>query len=544
MASLDLAAIGVFVAIVLIAGLAFSRSGQNMSSFFAAGGSVPWGISGISLFMSFFSVGTFVVWGSIAYQHGFVAITIQLTMSVAGFIVGLVIAPAWNRTGALTAAEYISKRLGRPAQKFYTYLFLFSALFTAGAFLYPIGKIIEVATGVPLELCIVVLGSLVIAYTAVGGLWAVLVTDVLQFVVLTAAVIILVPLALGNVQGLSGFLAAVPEGFTALTSSEYSWGFMFAFGLYNAVFIGGNWAYVQRYTSVANPAAARRVGLLFGALYIVSPIVWMLPPMIYRVMEPTLSGLDSEGAYLLIAKEVLPSGIFGIVLGGMIFATASSVNTTLNICAGVFTNDVFRFLKPDSYDEHNMLVARLATVTFGVFAVVVALLVQHMGGIVEVVFSVAALTGGALFLPPIWSLFSRRQTGFSVVSTTIVALAINLAFKFVTPTLFDLSLSRSVEMIVGVFVPIALLCGFELLSKGQVSESDVSRAAEQEDNSADNSQNIYGTKVIAYGVLATGAMIAALGLIADQGAVLVSTVGLVICGIASVVLAAVARLKA
>ncbi len=63
MASLDLAAIGVFVAIVLIAGLAFSRSGQNMSSFFAAGGSVPWGISGISLFMSFFSVGTFVVWG-------------------------------------------------------------------------------------------------------------------------------------------------------------------------------------------------------------------------------------------------------------------------------------------------------------------------------------------------------------------------------------------------------------------------------------------------------------------------------------------------
>ena len=109
---LDYIVIGLFATLIVLAGLAFMRSGKDMKSFFAAGGSVPWSISGLSLFMSFFFAGTFVVWGSIAYQYGLVAITIQLTMAIGGFVVGYLIAPAWHRTGALTVAEFIRERLG------------------------------------------------------------------------------------------------------------------------------------------------------------------------------------------------------------------------------------------------------------------------------------------------------------------------------------------------------------------------------------------------------------------------------------------------
>ncbi len=76
-----------------------------MKSFFAAGGAVPWWINGLSLFMGFVSAGTFVVWGSIAYTSGWVAITIQWTMCLAGFLVGFLIAPKWHKTKSLTAAE-------------------------------------------------------------------------------------------------------------------------------------------------------------------------------------------------------------------------------------------------------------------------------------------------------------------------------------------------------------------------------------------------------------------------------------------------------
>ena len=80
MAPLDYIVIILFTLGVLAAGLSFGESGKNMKTFFAGGGAVPWWVSGLSLFMSFFSAGTFVAWGSLAYMHGFVSITIQWTM--------------------------------------------------------------------------------------------------------------------------------------------------------------------------------------------------------------------------------------------------------------------------------------------------------------------------------------------------------------------------------------------------------------------------------------------------------------------------------
>ncbi|MGJ8679456.1 sodium:solute symporter family protein [Paraglaciecola sp.] len=537
MSHFDIAIALAFSALVFILGLSFSRSGNNVKSFFAAGGAVPWWISGLSLFMSFFSVGTFVIWGAIAYNNGLVAVTIQTTMSIAGFIVGFYIAPKWNRTKALTAAEFITQRLGAGIQKFYTLIFLFISIFGSGAFLYPVGKMLEVTAGVPLSTAIIILGSLIILYTAVGGLWAVLVTDVLQFVVLVAAVLIVVPLAFEQVNGISGFIAQSPEGFFSLTNAEYDPWFMFAFGFYNMVFIGGSWAYVQRYTSVASPKDAKKVGFLFGGLYLLAPMIWMLPPMIYRIMQPNLSSSEAEGAYLMISQQVVPDGVMGLILGAMVFATASSVNTTLNIASGVFTNDIYRIFRTKASVKETMRVARFSTLVFGLIATGVALMVQNMGGIVEVVFSLAAITGAALFLPPIWSLFSKAQTGTSVVVTTLVSLLVNGFFKFVSPVLFDFKLERSPEMLVGVLVPLILLSLFELhfrLAKSH-NQQYIDYMNNRIDNSTfesqdhnDDQQNLYGRKIIAIGIGMIGLFVLGLGWMADYAQGVLAMVGMAI----------------
>src|SRR5690606_4024030 len=122
---------------------------------------------------------------------------------------------------------------------------------------------------------ILLLGGIIMVYTAVGGLWAVVVTDVLQFVILTAAVLIVLPLSIEKVGGLANFAESAPETFFNVFNGEYSPLFIAAFCAYNLVFIGGNWAYVQRYTSTKNTKSASKVGYLFGALYLVSPIIWM-----------------------------------------------------------------------------------------------------------------------------------------------------------------------------------------------------------------------------------------------------------------------------
>ena len=162
-----------------------------------------------------------------------------------------------HKTGALTAAEYITHRLGTRTQKIYTYLFLFVSLFTTGAFLYPVAKIVEVSTGLPLNACILLLGCFCILYVTVGGLWAVMSTDVLQFVILTAAVLIVVPMSFARIEGVTEFIRSASDGFFQLTNEDYTLGFIIAFGIYNAIFLGGNWAYVQRYTSVASRSSSR-----------------------------------------------------------------------------------------------------------------------------------------------------------------------------------------------------------------------------------------------------------------------------------------------
>lgn len=536
MHNLDYIVIFLFSLLVITAGLSFRRSGSDMKSYFAAGGAVPWSISGLSLFMSFFSAGTFVVWGSIAYEYGLVAITIQLTMAAAGFFVGSLIAPAWRKTGVLTAAEFIRLRLGDQVQQFYTYLILILSLAYTGAFLYPVAKIVNVSTGFPINACIILLGVLILIYTAVGGLWAVIITDVLQFVILTAAVLIVVPLAVQNAGGLRQFTQAAPGDFFNLTNGEYTAGFIVAFVIYNTIFIGGNWAYVQRYTSVGTPRAARKVGFLFGGLYLISPIIWMLPPMLYRIVNPELSGLENEGAYLLICKEVLPIGMLGLMLGGMIFATASSVNTTLNLSAAVLTNDLYKIFRPDATNKQIMRVARLSTILFGLGTIGVALLVPAAGGIVEVVLSVGAVTGCSLYGPPIWAIFSKRHTGRSILACTLLGLGINVLFKFVTPFTIGLALSRAEEMLAGALVPFALLAGYELWArvKDQVSEEYRIFAAREikvtteEEHQSSGRQNTYGLKVLALMLGLVGLLIIALGAIAGEETVLVVVMGTIL----------------
>jgi solute:Na+ symporter, SSS family len=458
MQSLDYVVLLIYLFAVLAAGLAFARTGTNTKSFFGAGGNAPWWISGLSLYMSFFSAGTFVVWGAIAYQHGWVAVAIQWCMCLAGLVTAIWIAPRWRRSGALTAAEFVQRRLGTGLQQFYSYIILVYGIFATGGVLYPVAMMVSVGTPFSLQASILVIGGMVVLYTAVGGLWAVMITDTLQFVILTVAVLAVVPLALGAVGGLDGFVRDAPEGFFTFTGGEYTWAFVLAFVFYSIFFLGGQWGFVQRYTSVPDERAARKVGLLYTALYLVSPIFWMLPPMAYRIMNPGLTGTAAEGAYILVSQAVLPVGVIGVVFAAMISATASTANTTLNITAAVFTHDIYRnLIRPGASERGQMIVARVSTVVCGLAVICIALLVPRMGGIVNLVLTMGALTGGPLLAPLIWSLFSRRLGTTGALAATLIGLGVSFGFKFLSPALFGFGLSRAAEMAVGVSIPVAVL---------------------------------------------------------------------------------------
>lgn len=538
MVQLDFIVMAVFALLILGIGMAFTRMGsKNSAAFFEAGGATPWWINSISLFISYFSAGTFVVWGSIAYTSGLVANGIQLTMVLGGLLVAFFIAAKWKRTGAVTAAEYIGKRLGSGTQQFYTFLIMLHGLFTTASVLYPVGKMVSVATPLSLNACILIIGCIIILYTAAGGLWAVLVTDVVQFVILTAAVMIVIPMAFREVGGVNRFVNQSPKGFFSFFNQEYSFGFFLAFLAYQTVYIGGNWAYVQRYTSVSTERNARKVAYLFTLLYLVSPFIWMLPPMIYRIINPGLKGLQAEGAYMMLCQQVLPAGLIGLVLSGMISASASKANTTINMMAIVFAHDVYKKkLNPSAGEKTVIRSARFFTVLFGGITIAIAMMVPMIGGIVEMVLSTASIAGGALFAPIIWTLYSRRQTAVSVISASLCGLIISLSLKLFGNAILGFKLSRLWETAWGVGIPVIVLllwevyyavtrqeaAGWKNLQPVVLSQDRI----EKEETDA-RLQNTFGIKVIGLSIAVVGAGVALLGVLAERGGVAV-VVGLLI----------------
>jgi SSS family transporter len=538
MNQLDFIVMIVFALLIFSIGLAFTRVGsKNAQAFFEAGGETPWWINGLSLFISYFSAGTFVVWGSIAYKHGVVANMIQLTMAISGLLVAVFIAGKWKRTGTKTAAEYIGKRFNVKAQQFYTYLMLILSLVNTAAVLYPVGKMVYVATPFSLNTCIIAIGVLIVLYTAAGGLWAVLVTDVVQFIILMAAVLIVIPAAFGQIGGAQGFFTKAPEHFFEPFNNDYTAIFMLAFVGYQTFYIGGNWAYVQRYTSVSSERNAKKVAFLFTGLYFISPIIWMLPPMVYRIINPNLQGLEPEGAYMMLCQQVLPAGLIGLVLSGMISATSSKANTTINLAATVFAQDVYRnVLRPQATEREQILTARIFTLLFGAGTIGLALLVPMAGGIVEVVLSIAAIAGGALFAPIIWSLYSKRQTSTSVVTTTIIALTVGLFFKVIAPALIGVKFNRTMETLVGVGLPLLVLALFEYYY--YTSGQEAPEAAQFQNRTAEpriassahvaaESQNVFGITVITIASAVVGLGIFTLGMASEYNRV-VMTVGAII----------------
>lgn len=540
MSNLDFVVMSVFAVLMVVIGLVFTvQSSKSSKSFFEAGGATPWWINGLSLFISYFSAATFVVWGSIAYRYGLVANAIQFTMCLSGLVTALFIASRWKKTGATTAAEYLGKRFGRSAKQYYSYMVLLYSLVSTAAVLYAVGKIVYVATPFSLETCIIVIGITIIIYTTGGGLWGVLATDVVQFVILSAAVIIIIPLSLSEVGGMSNFIEKAPPRFFEPVNSEYSIGFMISFFVYQVVYIAGNWSYVQRYTSVSSTRNAKKVAWLFAGLYLVAPVIWMLPPMIYRVINPGLDGPSAEGAYMMLCQRVLPAGLIGIVLSGMIAATASKANTTINTAAIIFAQDIYKdvFFKKTS-EKRMILVARLFTVLFGAGTVYLAILVPAAGGIVEVVLSTAAIAGGSLFGPVIYSLFSKKQTATSLIAISAVSLIVSLFFKIFGSSV-GMQLSRTMETVVGVGFPMFLLLVYELYAytkKVNVPYMKSSSGTQQAVYDPEAArQNRFGIQVIAWSTLAVGTGIAVLGFIAANGRVAL-TVGLVIILIAAAIL--------
>lgn len=441
MQSADYLVILMFVVGIAGAALVFTRRMKNAAEMFSAGGQSPWWVSGLSGFMTMFSAGTFVVWGGIAYRWGFVAVAINMCYGIAALLVGWFLAGVWRRYGVASAAEFLQLRFGGSVVQFYTWFQGSISIFMVGGTIYALAKIVcalvpladgnllqDPATGMlSVTVTSVAICLLVMMIAGAGGLWAVLMTDVLQFVILAVSVVFVVPLVLMEAGGWSAFIAQAPPGFTQPVAADFSWWFLAGWVVIHFFKIGGEWSFVQRFTCVPTARDARKSAYLFGAMYLISPIFWMMPPLVYRVLNPEA---DYEQAYILACQLVLPAGMMGLMVAAMASATASVATSQLNVFAGAFTTEVYRrLINPQATERQMVFYGRVCTLVLGGVVITGAMLIPRYG-YTSFILDLTALIVGPLVLPTIWGLFSRKIGVKAVWGTTLVGFATAAVVKF------------------------------------------------------------------------------------------------------------------
>ena len=501
MTSADWIVLFFYFAGLLAVGAVFARSNKTNADMFVAGRSSPWWLSGVSAYMTMFSAGTFVVWGGITYEYGLVGPVICSVYGIAAVIAGRFFAGKWHDTRLSTAAEFVELRLGKKAFNFYTvyqgiYLCLAGlAIYALAVMICPLmplpdGHFLQNAeTGrLSVDWACVILASVVIAYTMVGGLWAVLMTDMLQFLVLTLCVVLVVPMLLSAAGGGAQVASNLPVGFMKPTAPGFSWVFLVGWMLVNCFQLGAQWSYIQRHLCVPTAKDARKGMYLFGCMYLVTPFLWMAPPLIYRSIR---ADADPQEAYILACVSVMPPGIIGLMIAAMFSATASSLSTNLNVFAGVLTDDVYlRRWRPEASQSQTVRAGRIFTILIGLYILAGALILPRLGTYRDIIILVGSLVGSSILLPTLWSLFSRRVGSGIVWATLSGGIAGGVLLKFglsgsgwfseveVLFGLMDLvrTYPRESDLLAGILIPLFILIIAQI--RGRAPQPGWERVAE------------------------------------------------------------------
>lgn len=457
----DFVVIVLYMILNLGIGVYFMRFNRGASDYFRGSNRIPWLVAGLSSFMSGFSAWTFTGAAGVAYQQGLAAVMLYVG-NACSFLLGFfVFGSIWRRSRVSTTMEYLAERFNQPTRQLFSWTTIFFQVFMAGSMLYGLGLFVASASGASIEWTILLSGAVIIFYCVVGGLWAVVITDFLQAVVLLPFTLVLAGAALWKVGGLAGLWSSLPSGMLSLRlPMQFGWGYVAAWTV--MVSFGYNTsAMAQRYFSVDNERSARKVALLCFALFLLGGFIWFIPPMAMRVMYPDLRSIwpgvanAHEAAYAVASLTLLPNGLVGIMLASMFSATMSSLSGLYNVHAAIISKDIYQTLFERNAGEKRLLVVGwIATLGVGIAVTATAVVMAATGqSIFQMMLTFNTIMSLAYGPPALLGLVVRHTPSWSGLASFSVALIVGCLGAFV----YHWGLVTNVVVIIPLSVMIFLL---------------------------------------------------------------------------------------
>ncbi len=436
--AIDYAVIGAYLVAMLAIGASFMRFNKGASDYFRGGSRVPWFVAGLSSFMSGFSAWTFTGAAGVAYQQGLVVVLLYVGNGLSFLLGYWLFASRWRRARISTTMEYLTERFDERTRQTFSWTAVIFHLFTGASVLFGLGVFVSSTCGVPIGWTILVCGAIILIYCVVGGLWAVVVTDFLQAVILLPFTLVLCAVSLSRIGGMGAFLAGLPAPMTSLAlPNEFGWGYVAAWTV--MVSFGYNTSVMaQRYFAVDDERSARKVSLLCCGLFLLGSLLWFVPPLAVRVLYPDIAALlpgranPHEASYAVATLALLPNGLIGVMLAAMFSSTMSNLSGTFHLHAAIIVRDIYLWIFPRRDGERHLLaVGWVATFFVGASIIGLAFVMAESGrSVFSVMLTVNTIMSLAYGPPALLGLLISRTPRWSGLASFLVGLALGCVGTF------------------------------------------------------------------------------------------------------------------
>jgi solute:Na+ symporter, SSS family len=412
---IDYAILLIYLVAMVGIGFLFAGKQKTAEDFFLAGRKMPWLAVAMSMYASLTSAVTYMGLPGLAYRSNVTLLAVAVVSPLLAPILIFVFYPVYRKLNITTSYEYIGIRFGEAARKTAAALFLFARLGWMATVIYAPALALSIATGLPLVFSILTMGILATLYTVMGGLAAVLWTDVVQFITLIGgAIVVAVFLVHFSPNGATGIIAFARENNHLQLDGSISLWRMTLTGVAISFFFqmmqdyGTDQVTVQRLLSTKTKGGMAKA-ILFNAgtdFCIVSLLLFIgLGLFAYYQLNPGAlpENISGDKIFPYFIAHVLPTGLSGLLIAAIFAAAMSSMDSGINSMATVVVTDFIFPMFGKKDDKQTVRLARIVTALLGVLATALSVYLFFMSSAKGIIETFATFMG--LFSAPVLALF-------------------------------------------------------------------------------------------------------------------------------------------
>lgn len=482
---LDLAVIAVYLISMILVGFYFSRKNRSADQFTKAAGSIPGWAIGLSIYATFLSSNTFLGVPGKSFGSNWNNFVFSLAMPLAAWIASKYFVPFYRRTGEISAYTHLEKRFGPWARTYAVICFLLTQLARMGSIFFGIALSLQALTGYSMQSIMLVVGTCIIIYTVLGGIEAVIWTEVVQAVIKTLGAFLILYLIVRNIPGGAPKILEIGKADHKFSLGSFSpnlrestfWVVLFYGFFINLNNFGIDQNYVQRYHTASSSKQASRSLWICVACYVpVSLLFFIIGSSLYAYYQVNpdliqgvkykvaLEQLPSHPTAAMIKAAMnalkpadygdkmmphfmvteIPTGLVGLIISAIMSAAMSTISSGMNSSATVFSIDIYkRYIKPGISEKQMMTLLYISTAVFGIMGMSTGILMIGIKSILDIWWQLSGIFSGGMLGLFLLGMISRRTGNAEAFTATVIGVLVILWMTFSVALPDDYSFLRN-----------------------------------------------------------------------------------------------------